>query len=104
MNTAPEALYCTPEPRLATGEAAPAALVETFAQSEAAGLLPLATVALKDELAPPLAWAREWGRRFVARLCQTRNPDTVELPEPETRAAFLAEAPPLRGAEYLSDA
>ncbi|HEV7404451.1 MAG TPA: DEAD/DEAH box helicase [Chthoniobacteraceae bacterium] len=104
MNTNPGALYCTPEPRLAAGESAPAALAEAFAKGEAAGLLHLATIALKDELAPPLAWAREWGRRFVARLCQTRNPATVELPEPDARAAFLAEAPPLRGAEYLSDA
>lgn len=104
MNSAPDSLYCTPEPRLAIGESAPAELAEAFAQSEAAGLLHLATVALKDELPSPLAWLREWGRRFIARLCQTRDPATVELPEPAARAAFLAEAPPLRGAEYLSDA
>ena len=92
MSTAPESLHCTPEPRLVFPH-----------ESETAGLLHLASTSAKDELDPPSAWAREWPRRFIARLCQTRDPATVELPDPETRAAYLAEAPPMLGAEYLSD-
>ena len=104
MRVATETLFCTPEPRLSVSEHAPRALAEAFTEGDAAGLLHLATRALKDDLDAPLAWAREWGRRFFARLCQTRDPATADPPEESLRAAFLAEAPPLYGAEYLSDA
>jgi non-specific serine/threonine protein kinase len=99
-----EELFCSPEPRLIAGNSAPIELATAFESSDAAGLLYLATTTLKQELSPPVNWAREWGRRFFARLCQTRNAETVDLPPVEVRAEFLAEAPPLRGAEYLSDA
>jgi len=79
-------------------------LATAFGRSESAGLLYLATVALKDDVAAPLAWARDWGRQFITRLCQTRDPAKVEPPAEAIRQAFLAEAPPMRGAEYLSDA
>src|SRR5690606_21677708 len=55
------------------------------------------------ELDAPLSWLREWGRQFLARLCQTRDPLSAEPPPLEARSAFLAEAPPMRGAEYLND-
>ena len=97
-------LGCTPVPRLVTWERASRAIAAAFAQSDAAGLLHLATVALKDELDAPLAWARAWGRQFFARLCQTRDPAATEPPPAEARLALLAEAPPMRGAEYLCDA
>ena len=97
-------LGCTPEPRLVVGEQAARALAAAFAESDAAGVLHLATVALKEELDAPLAWAREWGRQFFSRLCQTRDPTTVEPPPAEARLALIAEAPPMRGAEYLSEA
>ena len=104
MPPADELLFCTPEPRLCVGEDVPRVLAAAFAKSDASGLLHLATSALKDDIAAPLAWAREWGRQFFARLCQTRDPATVEPPDVLARTAFLAEAPPLRGAEYLDDA
>ena len=103
MAIADELIFCTPEPRLRAGEGAPRAIANAF-ENEGAGLLHLATVALNEDLAAPLSWAREWGRQFLARLCQTRDPLTVEPPTIEARLSYLAEAPPMRGAEYLSDA
>ncbi len=104
MPPADDFLSCTPEPRLCIGENAPRSFVAAFAKSDASGLLHLATSALKDDIVAPLAWARGWGRQFFSRLCQTRAPATVEPPDALARIAFLAEAPPLRGAEYLDDA
>jgi non-specific serine/threonine protein kinase len=103
MNESNEPLHCTPEPRLCLDDSSSSELVAAFARSDADGILHLATIALKDGLDAQLAWAREWGRRFVARLCQTRDPATVELPAEAVRAEFLTEAPPMRGAEYLSE-
>ena len=97
-------LGCTPEPRLTVGERAGRGLAAAFAGGDAGGVLHLATVALREELDAPLAWAREWGRLFFARLCQTRDPAAVDAPAADVRAGLLAEAPPMRGAEYLSDA
>ncbi len=99
-----EPLFSTPEPRLCAGIGASEAIAAAFAEGDAAGVLYLATAGLKDELALPMAWAREWGRQFITRLCQTRDPARVEPPLEAARLAFLAEAPPMRGAEYLSDA
>lgn len=104
MASSDDLLSCTPEPRLRVGEPAPRAIAAAFAESDAAGVLHLATAALNDELDAPLAWAREWGRQFFARLCQTRDPVAVETPPEAVRLSYLAEAPPIRGAEYLSDA
>jgi hypothetical protein len=98
-----ESLYCSPEPRLHMGEKAPRALAAAFDGGDAPGLLHLAAAALKEHLDAPLGWAREWGCKFFARLCQTRDPAAVEPPPETARAAFLAEAPPMLGAEYLSD-
>jgi non-specific serine/threonine protein kinase len=104
MSAPDAALTCTPEPRLHFGGESPRALAAAFAESDAAGLLHLATVALQDDLDPSLAWARAWGRQFLARLCQTRDAAAAEPPPAEARLALIAEAPPMRGAEYLSDA
>ena len=100
----PPTLHCTPEPRLCTDADAPPATRAAFAQSDAHGVLHLATTALKDDLDAPLAWARELGRQFLARVCQTRDPQTAEAPDAMQRIAFLATVPPMRGAEYVSDA
>jgi non-specific serine/threonine protein kinase len=102
MDDPEEYLFCSPEPRLCAGRGASESLAKALAQSDAAGLIHLATGSF-DVTDQALSWAREWGRRFVARLCQTRNSATVQLPEEVVRAEFLAEAPPMRGAEYLND-
>lgn len=103
MLSADEFLFCTPALRLCAGPAAPRAISEAFAKGDAHGLMHLATAALNDQLDPALGWAREWGRQFFTRLCQTRNAAAVEPPAETERAGLLAEAPPMRGAEYLTD-
>lgn len=87
-------LACSPDGQLA---------IEGTDASQATGdlLLDLATRQLTAELPAAAAWAREWGRRFVARLCQTRNPEAVEDPDGNDLAAYAAAAPPFPGAEYV---
>jgi hypothetical protein len=104
MDEPKDSIFCTPEPRLAAGGGAAESIATAFAASDADGLIHLATVGATDVLDASVNWAREWGRRFIARLCQTRDPGTVELLPDAARAEFLAEAPPMRGAEYLNDA
>jgi superfamily II DNA or RNA helicase len=99
----PPTLHCTPEPRLAADAGAREPICDAFARSDAAGVLHLATAALKDDLDPPLAWAREWGRLFLVRVCQTRDPASVAAPDAMQRLAFLSTVPPMLGAEYVSD-
>ena len=97
-------LHCTPEPRLVADADTPQPICDAFARSDAAGVLHLATVALKDDLDAPLAWAREWGRLFLGRVCQTRDPAAAEVPDAMQRLAFLSTVPPMLGAEYVCDA
>ena len=99
----PDTLHCTPEPRLAPAADAPRGIAAAFTNGDSAGVLHLATAALKDDLDAPLAWAREWGRQFLARVCQTRDPQNAEAPDAIQRLAFLATVPPIRGAEYVCD-
>lgn len=62
----------------------------------------LAGELLTAELEPSLRWLRELGRRFLIRLCQTKDATRIApLTEDET-AALLACAPPFPGAEHLS--
>ena len=104
MNEAAEEfLFCTPEPRLFAGSGVPHALAVAFEGGDAAGVLLLATALLKDELPPECCWAREWGKRFFAQLCQTRDPAKVKDPDGDELGAMLACAPPMRGAEYLNE-
>lgn len=96
-------LECSPEGSLiAIGEGSrrPATTPETEPSSGCL-LLDLATVHLAREISPPASWAREWGRRFLARLCQTRDPD-IEPPPESDRTAFASSAPPFPGAEYAT--
>ena len=100
----PGLLICTPLPDLIVVESEPGALRDSFAQGDASGLLHLATAALEEEdLDAPMAWAREWGRLFLARVCQTRDPQKAELPDAPQRMAYLSTVPPMRGAEYVTD-
>ena len=77
----PGLLICTPLPDLIVVESEPGALRDSFAQGDASGVLHLATTALEEDLDAPMAWAREWGRLFLARVCQTRDPQKAELPD-----------------------
>ena len=97
-------LFCSPEPRLMAGEAAVPAVAEAFEASDAVGVLFLSTVALKQEFGAALSWAKGWGKQFFTHLCQTRDVATVPAPSQEVVEEMLAGAPPMRGAEYLSEA
>jgi SNF2-related domain/SNF2 Helicase protein/Helicase conserved C-terminal domain len=98
-----EFLFCTPEPRLFAGSGAPHDLAVAFEGGDAAGLLLLATALLKDDLPPECCWARHWSKHFFAQLCQTRDPEKVTSPDADVLKAMVASAPPMRGAEYLSE-
>src|SRR5207245_10105974 len=73
------------------------------------GLLQLGAVELGSALPPSLAFGREFGHLFMARL--TAMPmlaeewATVDLPAPNAELERLAAAaPPITGAEYLDGA
>ena len=79
-----------------------------FSNGPAYGLLHLATTELQASLSLPFAYARDFARLYLTRLCQT--PADVQsgaippiAPPSETDLAFqVLQAPPMQGAEYLS--
>ena len=72
------------------------------------GLLHLATTELQSSLPPPFAYARDFARLYLTRLCQTptdgESGTTPPIAPPsETDLAFqVLQAPPMQGCEYLS--
>lgn len=99
-----ESLFCTPARRLFAGDAAPSAVALAFEESEAAGFLRLALAGLKQDLPAPLAWAREWTRQFLTRLCRTGCAGalgSIGGPDADVLERTLAALPPMRGAEYV---
>jgi SNF2-related domain/SNF2 Helicase protein/Helicase conserved C-terminal domain len=79
-----------------------------FAESSAHGLLHLATTELQSSLPPAFAFARDFARHYLTRLCKTSTdgdsgaPPSIAPPS-ETDLAFqVLEAPPMPGAEYLT--
>jgi non-specific serine/threonine protein kinase len=81
---------------------------QAFASGQAQGLLYLATRQLQSSLPPAFAFARDWGCRYLTRLCHTPEiVGTVELspvPVPSTAelTTIVSNAPPMRGLEYLN--
>ena len=81
-----------------------------FAESAARGLLHLATTELQSHLPPDLAFARDFGREYLTRLCHvppTENaagasPSPLEVPASDELGAIALRAPPMRGLEYLT--
>jgi non-specific serine/threonine protein kinase len=81
---------------------------QAFAESQANGLLHLATRELTASLPSEFVWARDFASRYLTRLCHT--PEVVgasELhptfpPDAGELAAIALAAPPMRGLEYLS--
>jgi non-specific serine/threonine protein kinase len=79
-----------------------------FAAGPAQGLLHLATADLTAKLAPGLAFAREWGRAYLTKLCQTPgvteavDPPRIPPPDAETRIAAAAAVPAIRGSEFIT--
>ncbi len=76
-----------------------------FEESEAAGLLHLATTELQTALPPSFAFARELARGYLTRLCHmpglqgAQLPPTVPPPSEAERATMLLRAPPMTGLE-----
>ncbi len=68
------------------------------------GLLDLGAREVGNALPPVLAYWRAFAARYVTALCAT--PEDAEIsvapPDPATMESLVAEAPPMRGAEYLS--
>ena len=82
--------------------------LQAFAESQANGLLHLATRELTSPLPPEFVWARDFACRYLTRLCHTPEisgaselPPTP-TPEAEELAAIVLSAPPMHGLEYLS--
>jgi non-specific serine/threonine protein kinase len=98
-----EFLFCTPDLRLCAGAASSRRIREAFDESDANGVLYLATQCLKSDLAAPLVWAREWGKSFLTELCHTRDPRLVRAPDERLLSMMAASAPPMNGGEYLGE-
>src|SRR5438128_3571170 len=79
-----------------------------FAGGTAHGLLHLATTEHNSPLPPPFAFAREFARTYLTRLCQTPEPERhaalppVAMPDEADLAALALRAPPMQGLEYLN--
>ena len=79
-----------------------------FALGSARGLLHLATAELQSSLTPSFAYARDFSRLYLTRLCQTpADPETGMVapvaPPAESELGFLVlQAPPMQGCEYLA--
>jgi non-specific serine/threonine protein kinase len=83
--------------------------VAAFGESAAQGLLHLATKELHTRLAPALDYVRSFARAYLTRICQIHASDTntdfpPTSPPPSVQlAAWILEAPPMTGLEYLSE-
>ena len=94
----------------AVGDAAPAErrTMAAFAAGPAQGLLHLATADLTAKLPPGLNFARDWGRAYLTKLCQTpgvteaADPPRVPPPPADDRAAVAAAAASFRGSEFAT--
>jgi hypothetical protein len=81
---------------------------QVFALSPAQGLLHLATRQLQSSLPPDFAFARDFGCRYLTRLCHTpeiagaSELPPIPVPGDDELAAVVASAPPMRGLEYLN--
>ncbi|MCC6853440.1 MAG: DEAD/DEAH box helicase [Rubrivivax sp.] len=79
-------------------------LAAAFARGCGPGLLELGARDVASVLPPLLAWWRDFAARYVSALCATPEgaPIAVAAPDAAALAALAADAPPMRGAEYLS--
>ena len=85
------------------------ALLRAFEEQPAAGLVSLAAARPEASWPPALAYWRDYGCRYLARLCQvpaSAGASVEPLPPPGEAdlAALLLRFPPMPGAEYASAA
>ena len=81
-----------------------ARLSDAFARGAGHGLLHLGAAEVASALPPALAWWRDFAARYVTLLCSTpQDADiAVAVPDEQVLRALVADAPPMRGAEYLT--
>ena len=83
------------------------AVVAAFGDSPSRGLLHLATNELQARLPPALEFVRSFACAYVTRLCQTQGHEaTHDLPptpppSADELTAWILQAPPMTGLEYL---
>lgn len=79
-----------------------------FAESQAHGLLHLATRELTSPLPPEFAWARDFSCDYLTRLCHVPEVagasglPSVAAPEAAELEGAVLSAPPMKGLEYLN--
>ncbi len=84
-------------------------VARAFAASQAEGLWALAAERFEGPLAPSLAFWRGFAGRYLTELCHTPEVAGVAMgpippPDAAELAAFVVNAPPMQGAEYLAEA
>ncbi|MEX2119873.1 MAG: hypothetical protein WD847_09795 [Pirellulales bacterium] len=89
------------------GDGAVAALENAFARSRGDGLLLLASQELPHELPPAFVFWRGLARRFFQAVCHLGEGEfdqwpSIAPPPEDDLAQLVAEAPPMRGLEYLN--
>ena len=75
-----------------------------FSKSDAAGLVALAGQKLTVEADPSVGFWKSFSTQFLRTLCHIPEDEELEIPPPSAieLAEIVLNAPPMRGAEYLS--
>ena len=95
-----------PSPWARSAEAA--RMGAAFSESNAIGLIGLASLGPEVVLPPAAAWWREFARHFLSALCHQPDapaaggPSPVSLPAVSELEGWISAAPPMRGGEYLA--
>lgn len=84
-----------------------AGIASRFSEHEAAGLIALAAANVPPNASPSAGYWRDIAADFLRALChvsesETFTPESIEPPGPARLAEWILNAPPMRGAEYLS--
>ena len=81
-----------------------AKLIAAFTRSTGHGLLHLGAAEVGSALPPAFAWWREFSARYVTALCATTEAGDIAIATPAAQHldAWVADAPPMTGAEYLT--
>jgi non-specific serine/threonine protein kinase len=102
-------LSAVPDPESLPALSAPPAqtLVNAFQRSSAEGLFLLASQDMPPELPPALVFGRDLARRFFQAICHLGEGEfdkwrSVPAPPEEQLGQLVADAPPMRGLEYLT--
>ncbi|MCK4564830.1 MAG: ATP-dependent helicase, partial [Verrucomicrobia bacterium] len=78
--------------------------LKEFAESDAAGLVALGGQKLQIETDLSVSYWKNFASGFLRELCHIPEGEAVEVPPPSSAelAELVLNAPPMRGAEYLS--